>query len=421
MKALFGIALRSLANRRLTVGLTIIGLTVSVALLLGVEQARKSAREGFTQTISGTDLIVGARSGPVQLLLYSVFHIGNATNQLSWQSYEEIAASDAVAWTVPIALGDSHRGFRVMGTTDAVFEHYRYARSRELRFAEGEAFAGVFDAVIGADVAARLGYDVGREIVLSHGVATTSFLDHGDKPFTVTGILERTGTPLDRSVLVSLEGIEAIHVDWQQGRPPTPGQRVSADDARAMDLQPKAITAFLVGLESRVATFGLQRAINDYTDEALTAILPGVALSELWSVIATVERVLLAISACVVLAGLIGMVTTLLTSLSERRREMAILRAVGARPWHIFVLFMLEATAIGVAAAVLGSALVFGGFWLGAGVIARETGIHLELVAPGQSEAIIVGLVIAASALAGAIPAWRAWRTSLADGLSIRL
>lgn len=421
MKALLGIALRSLANRRLTVGLTILGLTVSVALLLGVEQARKSARESFTQTISGTDLIVGARSGPVQLLLYSVFHIGNATNQVSWESYREIADSDTVAWTVPIALGDSHRGFRVMGTTDAVFEHYRYARTRELGFARGEAFGGVFDAVIGTDVAERLGYDVGREIVLSHGVATKSFLDHDDKPFTVTGILERTGTPLDRSVLVTLEGVEAIHVDWRQGRPPTPGERIPADDARAMDLQPEAITAFLVGLKSRVATFGLQRAINDYPDEALTAILPGVALSELWSVIGTVERVLLAISACVVLAGLIGMVTTLLTSLSERRREMAILRAVGARPWHIFVLFMLEATAIGIAAAVLGSALVFGGFWLGSGVIGRETGIHLQIVAPGVSEAAIVGLVIAASALAGAIPAWRAYRTSLADGLAIRL
>ena len=421
MKALLGIALRSLVNRRLTVGLTIVGLTVSVALLLGVEQARKSAREGFTQTISGTDLIVGARSGPVQLLLYSVFHIGNATNQVSWESYREIADSDLVAWTVPIALGDSHRGFRVMGTSEDLFEHYRYARTRELDFARGEAFEGVFDAVIGADVAERLGYGVGRAIVLSHGVASTSFLDHDDKPFTVTGILERTGTPLDRSVLVSLEGIEAIHVDWQRGRPPAPGERISADAALAMDLQPTAITAFLVGLKSRVATFRLQRAINDWPAEPLTAILPGVALSELWSVIGTVERVLLAISACVVLAGLIGMVTTLLTSLSERRREMAILRAVGARPWHIFALFMLEATAIGGAAAVLGSALVFGGFWLGADAIGRQTGIHLQIVSPGASEAVIVGLVIAASALAGAIPAWRAYRTSLADGLAIRL
>ena len=421
MKALLGIALRSLLNRRLTVGLTIAGLTVSVALLLGVEQARKSAREGFTQTISGTDLIVGARSGPVQLLLYSVFHIGNATNQVSWESYREIADSGPVAWTIPIALGDAHRGYRVMGTTEDLFRHYRYARTRQLEFARGEAFDGVFDAVLGAEVAERLGYEVGREIVVSHGVAARSFLDHDDKPFTVTGILQRTGTPLDRTVLVTLEGIEAIHVDWQSGRPPTPGERISANDALAMELQPQAITAFLVGLQSRIATFRLQRAINDYPDEPLTAILPGVALSELWSVIGTVERVLLAISACVVLAGLIGMVTTLLTSLSERRREMAILRAVGARPWHIFVLFMLEATTIGVAAAVLGSVLVFGGFWLGAGVIGQQTGIHLQLVAPGASEAVILGLVIAASALAGAIPAWRAWRTSLADGLAIRL
>jgi putative ABC transport system permease protein len=223
MRALIAIALRSLANRRLTVGLTIAGLTVSVALLLGVEQARKAAREGFVQTISGTDLIVGARSSPVQLLLYSVFHIGNATNQVSWESYRTVADSDLVAWTVPIALGDSHRGHRVMGTTEALFEHYRYAGQRRLAFAEGEAFADVFDAVLGADVAERLGYTVGREIVVSHGIAARSFLDHDDKPFRVTGILEPTGTPIDRSVLVTLEGIEAIHVDWRQGRPPAPG------------------------------------------------------------------------------------------------------------------------------------------------------------------------------------------------------
>lgn len=236
----------------------------------------------------------------------------------------------------------------------------------------------------------------------------------------MTGILERTGTPLDRSVLVSLAGIEAIHVDWQSGRPPVRVRRALRGGSGPRYLEPSRITVFLVGLKSRVATFRLQRAIND-PQETLTAILPGVALSRLWSVIGTVERVLLAISACVVLAGLIGMVTTLLNSLSERRREMAILRAVGARPWHIFALFMFEATAIGVAAATLGAALVFGGFWLGAGPIEQATGLHLRIVAPGVSEAVIVGLVIAASALAGAIPAWRAYRTSLADGLSIRL
>jgi putative ABC transport system permease protein len=421
MSGLLGLALRSLWNRRVSVGLAVLALTLSVALLVGVEQVRKAARESFTQTISGTDLIVGARSGPVQLLLYSVFHIGHATNQVSWESYREIAASDLVAWTVPLSLGDSHRGYRVVGTTTALFRHYRYAGDRELSLATGEPFSGVFDAVLGAEVAERLGYEAGREIVLSHGVARRSFLDHDDKPFTVRGILEPTGTPLDRSVLVSLEGIEAIHVDWRGGRPPAPGQRISAEQALAMDLRPAAITAFLVGLESRVATFRLQRAINDYPEEPLTAILPGVALSQLWAVIGTFEQALLAISACVVLAGLIGMVAMLLTSLSERRREMAILRAVGARPHHVFLLFVLEATAIGATAAVLGAGLLFGGLWLGADAIARATGVYLSLVAPGATEAGILGAVVLASALAGALPAWRAYRVALADGLTPRL
>ncbi|MEX2575293.1 MAG: ABC transporter permease [Halofilum sp. (in: g-proteobacteria)] len=421
MRPLLGLALKSLWNRRLTVGLAVLALTVSVSLLLGVEQVRKAARASFTQTISGTDLIVGARSGPVQLLLYSVFHIGHATNQVSWESYREIASSGLVAWTVPIALGDSHRGYRVMGTTKDLFEHYRYARTREIQFAQGEAFSDVFHAVVGAEVAERLDYEVGREIVVSHGVAQTSFLDHDDKPFMVTGVLERTGTPLDRTVLVTLEGIEAIHVDWQQGRPPAPGARVPPESVRQMNLEPASITAFLVGLESRAATFRLQRAINDYSQEPLTAVLPGVALSELWAVIGTVEQALLAISACVVVAGLIGMVAMLLTSLSERRREMAILRAIGARPHHVFLLFVVEAAAIGILAALGGALLVFGGLWLLSEPVSQITGVNFGLTMPGVSEGLIVALVIGSSTCAGVIPAWKAYRTALADGLAVRL
>ncbi len=421
MKALLRLALQSLWNRRLTVGLTVLTLTVSVTLLLAVEQTRGEARSSFTQTLSGTDLIVGARTSPVQLLLYSIFHIGNATNEVSWQSYREIAASGLVEWTVPIALGDSHRGFRVMGTSPAFFERYRYARTREVEFAAGRAFDDVYEAVVGAQVANELQYRPGREIVLSHGIASISFLDHGDKPFTVVGVLRPTGTPVDRTVLVSLEGIQAIHVDWQQGRPPSPGGRVSADQARSMDLTPQTITAFLVGLKSRIATFTLQRAINEYPDEPLTAILPGVALSELWRVIGSVENILLVISAFVVLAGLIGMVTALLTGLNERRREMAILRAVGARPYHLFVLFVLEGGLIGLLASTLGLLLVTGGLLLGRDTIAETAGIYLTSVLPGATGWMIIALVIVAALVASAFPAWRAYRMSLADGLTVRI
>jgi putative ABC transport system permease protein len=421
MTTLPGLAARSLWNRRLTVGLTALALALSVALLIGVEQVRKAARTSFTQTLSGTDLIVGARTSPVQLLLYSVFHIGHATNEVSSKSWRAVADSRLVAWTVPIALGDSHRGFRVVGTNTDLFAHYRYADDRPLAFAGGRAFDGVYEAVIGATVAAELGYETGREIVVSHGIDDTGFLEHGDKPFTVTGVLEPTGTPLDRSVMIPLEGIEAIHIDWQQGRPPTPGERVAAEVALERDLAPKTITAFLVGLESRAATFRMQRAINDYPDEALTAILPGVALAQLWTVLGTVEQVLLVISAFVVIAGILGMVATLLTGLNERRREMAILRAVGARPWHVFILFVLEAGLIGLAAAAIGFVAIEAALWAGADLLARHAGVHLALVTPGLREAAILGAVVLAALLAGVVPAWQACRRSLADGLTIRL
>lgn len=212
---LFRLALLSLLNRRVTAALTAVAIALSTMLLLGVEKVRTGARESFADTVSGVDLIVGARTGGVQLLLYSVFRIGAATNNVTWESYEDIAAQPEVAWIVPLSLGDSHRGFRVLGTTQEYFDRYQYRGGRHLAFAEGERFDDLFDAAIGAEVAEKLGYEVGDEIIVSHGLA--SFTDHDDKPFRVSGILERTGTPVDRTVHVSLEAIEAIHADWRGG------------------------------------------------------------------------------------------------------------------------------------------------------------------------------------------------------------
>ena len=339
MKTLLMLALQSMRNRRLTAIMTILAIAVSVTLLVGVEKLRTGAKVSFSNTISGTDLIVGARSGSVQMLLYSVFRIGNATNNISWQSYQDIAANPKVAWTIPISLGDSHRGYRVLGTNSDYFKHYKYGRQRQLNFDQGRQFVGLHDVVLGAEVAKKLGYQLDQQLVIGHGIGNTSFSEHKDQPFKVVGILKPTGTPLDRTLHVSLAAIEAIHVDWQAGAYIAgSGGSVPIEDRQ---LQPKAITAMLVGLKSKMATFKLQRSINNYRGEALQAILPGVALQELWAMISIAEQMLLVISSFVVATGLFGMLTVLLTSLNERRREMAILRAVGARPWHIFLLLVL--------------------------------------------------------------------------------
>jgi putative ABC transport system permease protein len=413
------LALQSLRNRSLTAVLTVLAIAVSVMLLLGVEKVRIGARQSFADTISNTDLIVGARSGAIQLLLYSVFRIGNATNNVTWKSYQDIAKRPEVAWTVPLSLGDSHRGFRVLGTTADYFNRYTYRRDKRLAFAAGGPFSDLFDVVIGSDVADTLGYKVGDRIVVAHGLGSIAFVEHADKPFRVSGILAKTGTPVDKTLHVSLEAIEAIHVDWQNGMP-VAGQSISADDVRKMTLEPKAITAALVGLKSKLATFKLQRMINEYPEEPLSAIIPGAALQELWGLVGTAETALSAVSAMVVATALLGMVTTILTTLNERRREMAILRSVGARPTTVLGLLTTEATLLTLAGVLLGTALLYVSLALLQPVIDRAYGIRIDLDPPTAREMGMLAAIVVAGFLAGLIPAVRAYRMSVADGMTVR-
>jgi putative ABC transport system permease protein len=411
------LAFASLFARALTVSMTILAIALSVALFLGVEKVRTGAKASFADTISGTDLIVGARSGSVQLLLYSVFRIGNATNNVTWQSFEDIAARPDVEWAVPISLGDSHRQFRVMGTTTGFFEHYKYRQGRALAVSDGVIMDDLFDAVIGADVAATLGYEVGDPIVVAHGLA--SFVEHDDQPFRVSGVLEKTGTPVDRTVIVSLEAIEAIHVDWKGGAK-RPGQSTPEAVIRQMDLKPKAITAALIGVESPLRTFRLQRAINEYREEPLLAILPGVALQELWGIVGIAETALLAVSSMVVITALIGMMATLFSSLNERRREMAIFRAMGARPRTIVGLLVLEAMLTAAIGAMLGVAILYAVLFVAQPMIDAAFGLWLPIEPPEAREALVVLGVVGASAIVSLLPARRAYRLSLADGMTVK-
>ncbi len=419
MNMFYKLISKSLWNRRTSVILTLLSIALSISLLAGVEHLRREAKDSFTKTISGTDLIIGARSGQVNLLLYSVFRIGNATNNISWESYKDIASGKNIKWTIPISLGDSHKGFRVMGTTQDYFEHYRYGNKMALSFKQGKQFQHVYDAVLGHQVAKELGYEIGQKIVLSHGLGKVSFSKHDDKPFEIVGILEPTGTPIDRTIHISLAGIEAIHIDWQHGAK-IPGLSISAEDALKQDLTPKAITAVFVGLKSKVATFSLQRKINNYRQEPLIAIIPGIALVQLWQILSVIENLLLVISAFVVLTGLTGMITTLLAGLNERRREMAILRSVGAKPFYIFLLLMTESVLLTVIGCLLGIAIMFFILTILKPILITQYGLFIGINPINSYILIIIALVIALSAILGLIPSLIAFRRSLKDGLSIR-
>ena len=415
---LLKLTLNSLYARFLTVCMTVFAISLSLMLYMSVEKLRTSAYTSFTDTISQTDLIIGSRASSVQLLLYSVFRIGNATNNITWESYLDIIDRDEVDWAVPISLGDSHKGFRVMGTNKEFFNRYKFRGGQPIEIEKGFLFEDLYDVVLGSGVAEKLGYDISTPLIVSHGLE--SFTKHDDQPFKVSGILKKTGTPVDNTVIVSLAAIEAIHVDWSTGAK-IPGQQTPIEEIRQMDLTPKNITAALVGVKSKLSIFYLQRWINDYPEEALTAILPGAALQELWRVVGVVENLLLGISVVVIFTTLIGMTAIIFSSLNERRREMAIWRAMGASPRTIIGLLMLEAFFISLLSIIISTILLFFSLAILQPWIDNNYGILVSVEMLSIKDMYVFIMFIIAAMVVSLLPAARAYWFSINDGMTIKI
>ena len=560
------LALKSLRNRALSTSLTVGSIALSVALLIGVENVRVGMRESFSNTISQTDLIVGTKGGTIQLLLYSVFGMGAPTENVSWEAYRQWAEHPVVAWTIPYSLGDSHRGFRVIGTNDDFYRHYRYRGGQEIALAEGRASENLYDVTLGADVASELNYTMGDEIAVTHGIGEVGFLVHDHMPFTVVGVLAKTFTPVDRALYVTLEGMEAIHLeegaspaddghvhdDEAEAAPSDDGhaheeaeaeaasvddghvhdedevaaadedhaeeteaaaeddghaheeaeaetalvddghvhdedevasadedheeetvvtaadddhahevetevaaaddghvhdeeaevapaddghaheddaEAATADDGHAHgevdlsieDVEVTQVTSFFVGTTDRRDVLMLQREINDFEDEPMMAVIPGVALNEMWRSLGYAETGLRLVTIFVVMVGLLGMLVSLYTSLNERRREMAILRAVGAGPRRIVALLVLESVCLAAAGALAGLALVYVLLSAGQSIVEAQVGLFIPIRPPGSVELLFMGAVVTAGFLMGFVPALKAYRTALHDGLTVRV
>ena len=475
LSTLIKVAYASLRYRIGGVGLTIASVTLSVFVLLSVEHIRQEARNGFASTVSGVDLIVGARTGEINLLLLSIFRVGNATANVSWGAVEEISEQKSISWVVPISLGDSHRTFRVVGTTPEFFSRYKYAQKKPLSFSQGGEFDALQDVVLGARAAVKLSYVLGDSLVLSHGVADTSFLHHEDLPFSVSGILERTGTPVDNAIFVSLDAIEAMHSedsesenrqrlhegheshaaheesdvhegheahesdlmhegeeshwaheeggahevhDAQEGDSDHPNHKGEESDNYHDHRAIGSVTAILVGLDSPISTLVVQRWINEYSEEALLGILPGVALTQLWALLGNIEAVLLGISILVFVSSLLGLNAMLLASMRERRREIEILRSIGAPSLFIWGLLIIESLliiTIGVVLAIFGLLLAIS---LANDVLANELGISLSAQILNTSNLSAIGLIYLTALAMTLVPAWRAYSVSRSAGSS---
>jgi len=431
---ILSLTLRSISNRKFNTLLVTLSMALSIALLIGVERIRVESLNGFTRAVSGTDLIVGARSGSVNLLLFSIFHIGNPTNNISLQAYDHLNKMPEVEWSIPIALGDNHRGYPVLGTTVAYLEHFRFGTDQPLKMASGRWFGQAGEVVLGAEVARALNYSLGDEIVIAHGGGEISFMVHDDHPVEVVAILKATGTPVDRTIHMDLSAIDVMHQELnaaEQGYDPllmltepvdVDHQEKSHPEHEHHALNYKGeLSAVLLGLKSRAAAVFLQRSINQYKKEALSAIMPGVALQELWSIMGYLEKGLLTISIFVIVIGLIGMLIALMTTLDQRRREMAILRSLGARPGHVLSLIVSEAALITAAAILLGFSVVYLLLAIAQPVLQTQAGLFIEIGWPSLREMILICFVAVAGIVVSLVPAYRIYRYSLTDGITIHL
>ncbi|MBB5061821.1 ABC transporter permease [Granulicella mallensis] len=415
---LLRLALKSLRARTLTTTLTVFSIALSVMLLVGVDRLRDAAQAGFSGTLSHTDLIAGARGGDLPLLLSSVFHIGNAANSISWDTYQHFAHHPAVAWTIPISMGDSFHGYRVVATDDNFYKHYQYHRTKSLEIAQGRTPEALFDVAVGSEVARHLNLHLGQQITLAHGIEEKSVLNHANTPFTIVGILASTSTPVDQALYITLLGDEAMHFGWTDGTPPAIGEAVPKLDPSKLKVD--EVTSFLIGTKSRISTLYLQREINTFKPEPLTAIIPAYTLQQLWSLLDYADTALSLVSVAVLIVGLLAMLIALYTALNERRREIAILRAVGVHARQIFLLFLLESTLIAAAGTALGIGAVYAMLFLLRGMIESHTGLPIALVGLSlRVEIYAIGTIVLA-ALLGLIPAARAYRNSLVDGLNAR-
>ena len=437
---IFKIVKKNMQQRALATTLTGISVALAVALTVAIVHIKRGMQQRFEQSTLGYEMVVGAKGSPLQLVLNTVFNLDISPGNIPWSLVEKLQADKRVKAAVPFSVGDNYHGFRIVGTTDAFGETfgYRLAEGRwfncsmdALRDAFKEALEhsheriakekgeepakpaahhhNAAEAVIGATVARATGLRVGQTFIAAHGVEVSpNAEEHTDNPWTVTGILAPTGTAADRGLYINLDSF--YHIEGHEVR--DTGKPEEKDN----DPDPGQVSAVALKLRSPIHAFPLYREIND-GEEAMAAF-PAVEVRKLFAIVGNIDRILLAQAILIGLVAGVAIAVSIYNSMSERRREIAILRALGARRGTIFAIVVWEAVAIcavGAAVGVAGGHLVVAV----ANVALRQvSGFTVAPLALEAAELWVVAGSIALGALAGIGPAWRAYRTEVAENLA---
>jgi putative ABC transport system permease protein len=435
-----GIAVRSLRQRRLSTLLTALGVALGVALVLFVFHVRDSAKRSFDSAGRGYDVVIGGiRTSSITSVLSTVFLLDAPTDRIPKDAYDDVKKDPRVRYAIPYAIGDVFRGHRVIGTTPEFFEAIEDAEGRALSThiqSGGRVFAGgdEFEAVLGATAAAASGLTLGATFTVSHGLEAGGHA-HKEK-WTVVGLLDPTGTPNDRAVFITLGSFFHVegHEEHKKGEAPAMGE--GGDAAPSMDADADhdhdhgdadhdhdadhegtgvwAVSSIVVRL--KVAPTRLQFIEDMNQRKDLRAAIPQREISRLFDIVANVDGLFRWVAVLVVLTAALMVLVGLYNTIQGRRREIAILRALGARPAHIFEVVVIEAVLTALLGGVLGLVLGHVGV-AAAGPYLLETLGVLVGPEPGVLDLVVLGALTALGGLAGVLPAWRALSTPVAENL----
>lgn len=401
-----GLSWRYLWSRPLATLLNLLLLTLGLGTVAFVLLAQDRLERAFDRDLQGIDLVVGAKGSPLQLILSGVFHIDLPPGNVALSDVQALARHPLVAQVIPLSLGDSLQGFRIVGTSPDYVVHYR------AELAQGALWNAPLQAVLGAQVAQATGLVPGQAFAGAHGLGGGGHL-HADFPYTVTGVLAPCGCVLDRLVLTDTASVWVVH----EGLTPDAFAALSAEDRSAIEAD-REVTMALVCYRSPLAAMSLPRLVN--TGTRMQAAAPAVEITRLLSMLGTGSRVLQGLGLVLLVVAGLSVFIALWTAVRERRADIAMLRMLGAPPRRVAVLLLVESLWLAVLACAMGLLLAQGLGVLAGRMWMESRGLAIDHGHWPPVLWAVPGLALGVAVLAALLPAWSAYRTDVSSLLQPR-
>lgn len=410
---LIKIVIKSLRQHALSTVVTALAIALASGLVMAVFVIQSQTYQAFTGGNVGFDAVLGARGSQLQLVLNSVFHLETSNGNIPYSLYQEIAKNPQVELALPYAVGDNYEGFRIVGTTTDIFTKFEYRKGQKFTFAEGRAFnPEAKETVIGSFAANQTGLKVGDIIQPYHGFVFDKNMKHDDN-YTVVGILQPTNTPSDRVVWVPIEGVYRMKGHVLRGS----GENYTAQEGETIPDEAKEVSAVMLKFKSPQAGMQLDQTINKQGKVATLAFPIGRTMAELFDKLGWLNRVLELIAYLVVVVAAFSILAAIYNSISERRRDFAILRALGAKRITVFLIIVLESAITAFLGTLIGYLVYLSILAVTAYLVKVQTGVVLNIFIFEWILLITPVLITFIGAAAGLIPAFKAYRTDVAENL----